>query len=126
MIKLRGLVAKKFKRTNQTELQSVPDALQLIDGQLWCGQGYRIHIYSPNLQKQRAIAIEDIEFVNGIAEVDDDKVAVATDVGLVLIDKQGNASDSVSLSITFHTELRICLKYRILISINQNISIIYF
>ena len=92
-IKLTEIRAKQFKRTKQTKLQRRPFALQLIDGQLWCGLKDGIQIYSTNLQKQRAIEFEDKIYIGGIAEVDDDKVAVAARDVLVLIDKQGDASD---------------------------------
>ena len=73
-------------------MKHCPLALQLIDGQLWCGQRDGIGIYSTDLQKQRSMTTDDIKLVYGIAAVDDDKVAVATNGGLVLVDKQGDTS----------------------------------
>ena len=92
-IKLTGLVTKQLKQTKQIELQSGPPVLQLIDGQLWCGLKDEIQIYSTQLRNIRGITLKGMGSINGIAEVDDDKVAVAASDGLVLINKKGDAID---------------------------------
>ena len=89
-IQLTGLLAKIHKETKRVELPNTPSALQLIDGQLWCGLYSKIHIYSTkSLHRKRVIELENVGEIGGIAEVDDDMVAVAAETGLVVIDKQG-------------------------------------
>ena len=88
-IQLTGLLAKENKETKRVELANVPLSLQLIDGQLWCGLYDEIHIYNTNLHIERVIKLEGIACIGGIAEVDDDMVAVAAKNGLVVIDRQG-------------------------------------
>ena len=88
-IQLTGLLTKQYKEKKRTKLPYFPHALQLIDGQLWCRQMDEIHIYSTNLNRERVIKLEDVGKILGIAEVDDDMVAVAAMKGLVVIDKQG-------------------------------------
>ena len=70
-------------------LPAQPYALQSIYGKLWCGQWEEIHIYSTQLHSEPVIKLEGIGFIRGIAEVDDDMVAVAASEGLVVIDRQG-------------------------------------
>ena len=61
----------------------------MIDGQLWCSLFGKIHIYSTELHRTRVIKLEEVVAICGIAEVDDDMVAVAATKGLVVIDRQG-------------------------------------
>ena len=61
----------------------------MIDCQLWCGLSGEIHIYSTCLHRERVIKLGGIGFIGGIAEVDDDMVAVAASWGLVVIDRKG-------------------------------------
>ena len=88
-ILLTDLLAKQYKETNRAELSHLPRALHLIDGHLWCRQGDEIHIYSKNLHRERVIKLGGIGSIGGIAEVDDDMVAVAATEGLIVIDKRG-------------------------------------
>ena len=64
----------------------------MIDGKLWCSEKSNIHIYNTKLERERVIILDcfdGILGIAGIAEVNDEAVAVATSKGLVIIDKQG-------------------------------------
>ena len=63
--------------------------LNIIDGQLWYSDGSNIAVYSTNLEKLRTIKLSDISRIRDLAEMKDDLVAVASNNGLFLIDKQG-------------------------------------
>ena len=89
-ILLTDLLAKQYKETDRAELTSFYRALQLIDGQLWCGVPGEIHVYSKNLHRERVIKLwKGMEFIGGIAEVDDDMVAAAAWKCLVVINRKG-------------------------------------
>ena len=64
-------------------------ALAIIDNNLWVGVYYSIDIYNMELKKRRSIALKHIKQVSGLAEVHGDKVALTSDIGLFIINKEG-------------------------------------
>ena len=80
---LKQASTKQWLKQAERQLSAWPEALRVINQQLWCCCGDAgVLVFDGKLQHQRTVPLGDIEYVRDVAEMSNGDVIIAASNGL--------------------------------------------